>query len=111
MPALVVFHTPPDAAATKYSLWLLGLTAKSTTRPSVFAGPMLRNISPPKVSDFHGSFLSESDSFLSVFFCLPCAWTERFWVVKENRNAIREILRRIVFMFGDFEPIKMKDFF
>ena len=84
---MVVFQTPPEAAVTKYSLVLLGLTAKSLTRPEVTAGPMLRKESPLKVSDFHRSFLSGAASF---FFCAVA--------VDEIKIAKREMLRRNVFM-------------
>lgn len=46
----MVFHTPPDEAATKYSLGLEGFTAKSEMRPEVTAGPTERNVRAPKAS-------------------------------------------------------------
>src|ERR1051325_11544914 len=35
VPALMVFHNPPDAAAAEYSARFLGFTAKATTRPLI----------------------------------------------------------------------------
>ena len=55
MPALIVFHTPPDAAATKYFAGFFGSTAKPITRPEVNAGPIERKRSPLKVGVDIGS--------------------------------------------------------
>ena len=41
-PALVVFHTPPDAAPTYHISWLLFTTSMLVMRPLIPAGPMLR---------------------------------------------------------------------
>src|SRR5688572_13479807 len=49
-PALVVRHTPPAAAATNQRLLSVGSTARSTTRPEVSAGPMLRSSRPLQAS-------------------------------------------------------------
>jgi hypothetical protein len=43
VPALVDFHTPPDAAATNTVAKLLSTASISVTRPDMFAGPMLRH--------------------------------------------------------------------
>ena len=44
MPAFVVFHNPPDPAATYQVLRLVGCTAMSAMRPPMTAGPMLRSV-------------------------------------------------------------------
>src|SRR5436190_19243413 len=46
VPALMVFHTPPDATATYQVFLSRGCTAMSATRPDVSAGPMERKRSP-----------------------------------------------------------------
>src|SRR3954463_1771477 len=46
VPALVVFQTLPDPAATNHWLRSLGWTAMLTIRPEVTAGPRGRNLSP-----------------------------------------------------------------
>src|SRR5689334_11430601 len=46
VPALVVFHTPPDATATYHVFLSRGCTAMSATRPEVSAGPIERNRNP-----------------------------------------------------------------
>src|SRR5436190_11146659 len=43
-PALVVFHTPPDAAPTYQVSWLLFTTSMAVIRPLIPAGPMLRSL-------------------------------------------------------------------
>src|SRR3954466_164352 len=48
MPALVVFQTPLEAAATYQVVGVRGSTAMSMTRPPTTAGPMLRNSRPAK---------------------------------------------------------------
>jgi hypothetical protein len=71
VPELVVFQTPPEAAATKYRLRSLGSTAKSTTRPEVKAGPIERSRSPANVPLDIGSGFFASAGFSS------CATIER----------------------------------
>src|SRR4051794_7841926 len=51
----MVFHTPPEATATKYFAGFLGSTAKPITRPEVNAGPIERKRSPLKVGVDIGS--------------------------------------------------------
>src|SRR5438874_2546646 len=46
VPALMVFHIPPDAAATYQIFLSLGWTARSLMRPDVSAGPIGRRRSP-----------------------------------------------------------------
>src|SRR6185503_2466392 len=46
VPAFVVFHTPPAAAATYQIALSVGWTAMSATRPDVKAGPIERSLSP-----------------------------------------------------------------
>src|SRR5947209_20547954 len=43
VPELVVFQTPPDAAAMNQTCLFRGSTARSATRPDVDAGPIWRN--------------------------------------------------------------------
>ena len=50
MPALVVFQTLPDAAATYQVLLSLGWMAMQEMRPEATAGPMERKRKPPKVA-------------------------------------------------------------
>ena len=49
VPALVVFQTPPEAAARYQVSGRSGLTAISETRPDIVAGPMPRRVSPSNV--------------------------------------------------------------
>jgi hypothetical protein len=65
VPLLFVFHTFPEATATKYSEWLSGFTAKSAILPDVKAGPMLRNFKPEKVLPFRESFSAAAGFFLA----------------------------------------------
>ena len=46
VPAFVVFHTPPAAAATYQMDLSVGWTATSATRPEVSAGPIERSLRP-----------------------------------------------------------------
>ena len=46
MPSFSVFHSPPDAVATQYSLLRSGWKAKSEMRPEVMAGPIGRSGTP-----------------------------------------------------------------
>ncbi len=52
---MIVFHTPPEATATKYFAGFFGSTAKPITRPEVNAGPIERKRSPLKVGVDIGS--------------------------------------------------------
>ncbi len=49
MPALSVFHTPPDATAMYHCDFLAGFTTISLILPETSAGPMLLNLSALKV--------------------------------------------------------------
>jgi hypothetical protein len=61
VPAFSVFHTPPEATATKKRCRLPGVTANSTTRPELMAGPMLRNFRADSVdADSLASSVSSS---------------------------------------------------
>src|SRR5687768_14020287 len=51
MPLLVVFQTPPAAAATKKVFEGLGMPSISVTRPSKFAGPTVRQRSALRVRE------------------------------------------------------------
>ncbi len=62
VPALVVFHTPPEAAATYQVLGRVGSTAMSTMRPPTVAGPMLRSSRPAKVEAESPPFFSSGFS-------------------------------------------------
>src|SRR5687768_6972451 len=55
VPAFTVFHTPPEAAPTKYFAGYFGSTAKPLTRPDVNAGPMDRKRNPLNVGVDIGS--------------------------------------------------------
>ena len=55
MPEFTVFQTPPDATATKYFALSVGSTANAITRPDVTAGPIDRNLKPPKTCGPNGS--------------------------------------------------------
>lgn len=79
MPLLFVFHKEPCPEATKYSAELLGLTAMSTTRPPVKAGPMLLNLKPD-----NEIFLSESTNAEPEL----CATTENAVIMSRQLNKI-----------------------
>src|ERR1044071_5379457 len=49
VPALVVFHTPPEAVAMYQTRPSRGSTATSTMRPDTSAGPMPRSSRPEKI--------------------------------------------------------------
>src|SRR4029079_8796876 len=66
VPALVVFHTPPEAAATYQVLGFVGSTATSTMRPPTTAGPMLRSSRPAKVEAERPPFFSSGFSSLPL---------------------------------------------
>src|SRR4051812_44871274 len=87
VPALVVFHTPPAAAATYQMRASWGSTAKSMIRPETSAGPMPRNSRPEKTfSSYLGSFDSGAAGLAAVFGVSPAgaAWRERG---RESRRA------------------------
>src|SRR3954447_10638056 len=71
VPAVVVFQTPPEAAATSQVVGVWGSTAMSMTRPPTTAGPMLRNSSPAKVEAVMPPFFS---SGLAPFSGTPFFW-------------------------------------
>ena len=48
VPALMVFHTPPEPTATYQVDGRCGCTTRSAIRPPIRAGPMLRKPSPPR---------------------------------------------------------------
>ena len=57
VPALSVFHTPPEPTPTYQTLGSPGLKATSAMRPDMKAGPMVRSPMPAKVpSDMGPSF-------------------------------------------------------
>src|SRR5215208_3363971 len=91
LPALVVFHTPPEAAATYQVALSFGWTARSITRPEVRAGPMLRSASPEKVSALMRSL------GLSLFLSLPLASAglAAKAVAGESRSGSRAAAARI----------------
>src|SRR5262245_4493567 len=69
VPALVVFHTPPEAAVTKYSLGSSGRTAMSLIRPEETAGPIERSSRPAKRPALNGpssSFFLDPSVFLGA---------------------------------------------
>src|SRR5436309_13256559 len=71
VPALTVFQTPPEAAATYQVVGVRGSTATSTIRPPTTAGPMLRNSRPAKVEAVMPPFFS---SGLAPFSGTPVFW-------------------------------------
>ena len=57
VPALVVFHTPPDATPMYQVCLSSGCTATTLMRPDIIAGPTARSFSSLKVPDAQGSWL------------------------------------------------------
>jgi hypothetical protein len=49
VPALVVFHTPPEPTATYHKLKSLGSMAMSAIRPDINAGPIPLSCNPENV--------------------------------------------------------------
>ena len=55
MPALVVFHTPPEATPTYHVCLSSGCTAMALTRPDIRAGPTARRRNSLNVPALSGS--------------------------------------------------------
>src|SRR6185369_1226526 len=91
MPWVVVFQTPPAAAATYQVSGDLGSTATSTTRPEVTAGPMPRNARPANVPALNGSLFASSFFFVTAVLAAPAC------VPLASRRASMAIQTEMVF--------------
>ena len=60
VPALVVFHTPPDATPMYHVCLSSGCTAIELMRPDMSAGPTARSFNSLKVPDAQGSLFASS---------------------------------------------------
>src|SRR5689334_11481883 len=95
MPALVVFHSPPDAVATYHVLLSVGCTAMSRMRPEITPGPIERNLSPPS-APASGSFFDVSVGVAGDAGGRgrePRPWAGKPVIVVASRNVARDARR------------------
>src|ERR1051326_5390863 len=90
MPALVVFHTPPDDTPMYQVCLFPGCTAIDPMRPEAIAGPTERRRNSSKVADANGSWLRAPSAVCVVVSrgcCGSCAETTSVEISASERRV------------------------
>src|SRR5512143_768840 len=66
VPALSVFHTPPEPTATYHVCRLSGWMTMSLMRPAMMAGPMLRKARPARSPSLRSGVLAAGAAALAL---------------------------------------------